>query len=67
MTDIDTFFKAFNILECFQVFSIDFPVDFHCNRGNIGTTVSNFTELLAFLATGRIIATSLRKENNCYI
>ena len=66
MADIDTFFKAFNILECFQVFSINFLVGFHCNCSNIRTTVSDFTELLAFFATGMIIATSLRKENNCY-
>ena len=66
MADIDTFFKAFNILECFQVFPMDFLVNFYCNCGNIWTTVRSFTELLAFFATGMIIATSLRKKN-CYI
>ena len=50
MADIDTFFKTFDILECFQMFSSDLLVSFHCDCGNVRTTVSNFSELLAFLA-----------------
>ena len=58
MADIDTFFKTFNILKCFQVLSTDFHVGFHGDCGNVRTTVSNFIELLAVFATGKIIATS---------
>ena len=61
MADIDTFFKTFDILECFQMFSSDLLVGFHCDCGNVRTTVSNFSELLAFLAAG------IRIINCCYI
>ena len=67
MADIDTLPESFNISDCLQVISLlslDGLISFNCNPRYVGTTPTNFSEFLAFLAA--IIIVSFPRRSRKY-